>query len=130
MSLPTKLLRWLIFSVILALLPLVFNYLHVVTRGGAPTFDVLLGQGQLLLVVAAISGSALGNLFGSGKNWLGGKMVAGGGSLCILALSSYYFADITAASSNLNFHFIAISSLAFFACAVGSAAGCVALAEV
>jgi hypothetical protein len=74
MSLGVRLAKWLIFSVLLALLPLALNYLHVLTRGGDPTLERLLGKGELLLIAASISAAAVGSVIGSGKDRLIAKV--------------------------------------------------------
>ena len=132
MSLPAKLTKWLVFSVLLALLPIGYNYLRVLTRGGDPTVENLLGKGELLLVTAGISAAALGNLIGSGKDWLRAKMFAGGGSVIMLILVTLYFTDITStpAGQSLNSSVIASYSKWFFLFSVLAGAGCVALEEL
>jgi hypothetical protein len=126
-----RLAKWLIFSVLLALLPLAYNYLHVLTRTGSPTLEVLLGKGELLLVAASISAAAVGSLIGGTKNWLMAKIFAGGGSVLLLGLASLYYVDITAPASGeiLKVAVIAKTSLLFFGFSVISGAGCVALEE-
>ena len=132
MSLSAKLAKWLVFSVLLGLLPIAFNYLRVLTRSGDPTLESLLGKGELLLIAASISAAALGHLIGSGKDWMVAKIFAGGGAVIVLGLASLYFADIAAAhvSQQLNPGVIAGSSQLFFLFAVLAGAGCIALEEV
>ena len=126
-----RLAKWLIFSVLLALLPLAYNYLHVLTRNGSPSLDVLLGKGELLLVAASISAAAVGSLIGGSKKWLIAKVFAGGGSVLLLGLASLYYVDVAVPTPGvtLNASVVAKASLLFFAFSVVSGAGCVALEE-
>jgi hypothetical protein len=126
-----KLVKWLIFSVILALLPLAFNYLRLEMRGQDATLQALLGNGELLLVAAAISAAAIGEVIGSGKAYGAPKFLAGGGALMILALASMQFADVAAAQALPSYRpgVVVWASQFFFIFAVITGAGCVALSE-
>src|SRR5712691_3769846 len=92
-----KLTRWFVFGVVIASLPVLFNVFHVAIRGGAATIDTLTGRGELLLVAAAISAAAVGDLVGSGPNLRPGKILAGGGAVMVLFAASAFFMDVTAA---------------------------------
>lgn len=126
-----KLAKWLIFSVILALLPFAFNYLRLASRGVDPTMAKLLGGGELLLVAAGISAAAVGDLIGSGADRRLAKLFAGGGSIVVLCLASLHFADVAAARAAPTFDASVVvwSSQMLFAFAVLGGGGCVALAE-
>jgi hypothetical protein len=126
-----RLLKWLIFSVLLALLPLAYNCLHVLTRNGSLSLASLLGKGELLLIAASISAAAVGSLIGGSKDSLILKFVAGGGSVLLLGLTSLYYVDITlpAPGEILNAAVISWTSLAIFGLSVIAGAGCVALEE-
>ncbi|MBN4056090.1 hypothetical protein JYT20_00040 [Rhodothermus sp. AH-315-K08] len=131
-NLTARLVKWLIFSVVLALLPIAFNAIHVLTRSGDPTLENLLGGGELLLVAAAISAASIGYLVPGGKDRPVRRIVAAGGAVIVLVMTSYYFADIAAApvSPPLDTSVITLLSGLFFLFAVLAGAGCVALEEV
>ena len=122
-----KLLRWLIFSVILALVPLGVSWLIQLTHGVSPSLYSLLQHGELLLIAAALSAAATGELIGSGDNLLKGKLVAGGVSLLIVVFSAIYFASISAsvvAQSTLDNSVIGASSLIIYISSLVSGGCC------
>lgn len=128
-----KLTRWFIFGVAIACMPVAFNAVRLVMRGWSPTFEALTGRGELLLVAAAISARALGDLIGSGVRMKVGKILAGGAAVLMLLIASFAYADVTASLLNgqsLEKAVISHISLALFGGAVGVGGGCVALAQV
>ena len=113
------LIRWIIFSVVIALLPLLFNLLRNIGRGENIGFVRLFSHGELLLVSAAISAGALGQLFGVGSSLSIIKILAGGSCVTIVMVASFWFADISGAYlSNppvtLNIKAICIGSIIVF----------------
>jgi hypothetical protein len=128
-----KIVRWLIFSVVIALLPLAFNYIRILIQGTNPTLVVLLSRGELLLVSAAIAAAAIGELIASGEEWRIAKYVAGGGCVSVLFLTSALFAEISNATYSgaaVNSALISSSSALLFGFAVVSSASCIVLAEL
>jgi len=90
--------RWLIFGVLLALVPLIFSWAAREMRSQPSGLDVVLANGELFLVTAAISGAAVGELVGVVRTtrqpfW---EIVAGGCCLIVVVLSAHLFADISA----------------------------------
>ena len=90
--------RWLIFGVLLALVPLIFSWAAREMRPQPSGLDVVLANGELFLVTAAISGAAGGELVGVVRTtrqpfW---EIVAGGCCLIVVVLSAHLFADISA----------------------------------
>src|SRR4051794_697493 len=72
-STSVKLLRWLIFNVIVALLPLGFAALLLVAKPWDPArkgsiSTIVLGTGELLLISTAIAAEAIGDLIASDKS--------------------------------------------------------------
>jgi hypothetical protein len=127
-----KLVRWLVFSVIFALLPLAFNYLRISIRGTAPTLALLLSRGELLLVCAAIAATAIGELIGSGGERKIAKYVAGGGCVFVLFLASALFAEISTAiysGAPVNSEFVSNSSIFVFGFTLISSTSCIVLVE-
>lgn len=127
-----KIIKWLIFSVVLALLPFAFNYLRLSSRSIDPTFINIFGNGELLLVAAGIAAAAVGDLIGSGSGHKIAKLFAGGGSVVVLCLASLHFADVASLKNSPTFDadVVVVSSMWFFIFAIISGAGCISLGEV
>ena len=89
-----KLLKWLIFSVVIALLPIIFYSLQLLTRGLSPTLELVTSKGELLLISTAMAAGALGELITSQSDKKIFKIIAGGGSVIILLICSLYYADV------------------------------------
>jgi len=84
---------WLIFSVFIALLPILFNFLAAYYFGKDSMMSGILSRGELLIVAVAIGAEATGKLISSDKP--GQKIVriiAGGGCVILIILSSTLFA--------------------------------------
>jgi hypothetical protein len=128
-----KLLRWLIFGVAIALMPIVFGYVHLSIRGGGAGLTAIVGNGELLIVVAAMCAAAVGELLGSPESLRRSKIAAGGASVILLMLSSLYYADVAAASAtgaHIDAELVAISSMAFYFVGLICCASCVVLSEL
>jgi hypothetical protein len=132
-SIPQKLIRWGIFSVIIALLPVFFNLLTVGSRGGSLSLRQVASHGELLLISTAIAAASVGDLIASGSKLPMAKILAGGGCIVGLFLGSLWYADISAAQAAnvvLNPAWINNGSAIVFALTLVSSGSCVALAEV
>ena len=95
-----KLVRWIIFGVIIGLLPILFDVIRNLTRGQQLRFNQISSRGELLLVSAVISASAIGELIASGNSLIVAKLVSGGSCVVMLFFSSLCFADISSELSN------------------------------
>nr|VFK03384.1 MAG: hypothetical protein BECKH772B_GA0070898_103492 [Candidatus Kentron sp. H]VFK03667.1 MAG: hypothetical protein BECKH772A_GA0070896_103442 [Candidatus Kentron sp. H]VFK06441.1 MAG: hypothetical protein BECKH772C_GA0070978_103502 [Candidatus Kentron sp. H] len=75
----TRLTRWFIFSIVIALLPVWFH-LSQSWQGSSFVAGLVAScsHGELLLVTAAILGAAIGELIGSSNRALSAKLVVGG----------------------------------------------------
>jgi hypothetical protein len=93
----TRLVQWLIFSVAVAIAPLIFSYISQLTRGLDPSIGVILRNGELLLISTAIAAEAIGELLSSKTASPTNKMISGGCSILVLFFGSLWFADITSA---------------------------------
>ena len=71
-----KLIRWCVVGVAIALLPVAFAWISLLTTGQSATLNEVLENGALLLITAAISGAAIGELVGSGKARIKLKLAA------------------------------------------------------
>jgi hypothetical protein len=127
-----KLVKWLIFSVVLALIPILVAYLGQITRGVLPPWHETFGRGELLLIAAAMCATSSGELFtASGSSRLG-KLLAGGAAIVLLLVSASYFAEVSSSMRSqaaIDTLVVAQLSLFLYACSFLSSAGCVYLSE-
>src|SRR4051812_35856272 len=65
-----KLLRWYAFGILISVTPFVLNGYHLRVSDQKPDLAHILERGDLLLVSAAIAASAMGELLGTGKNYI------------------------------------------------------------
>ena len=87
---------WVMFSVLLVLVPLLFDAGRAMIRGGSFSLDDAISRGELTLVTAAICGSAIGELFGVGGAAKLGKILAGGGALLTLMFCAFFYTEASA----------------------------------
>ena len=126
-----KIVRFLI-TVAVSLTPIAFNALRMLTRGQPLTLEALCGRGEILLVAAAISASAIGELFASGADKRLRKLLAGGSTIIILLLTSFWFADISGAAlsgEEIDLQMITMGSVIMLVLSAIGGASCVALSE-
>ncbi len=127
------LIRWIIFSVIIALMPLVFNVLRGVIKGQGIDIVQVFSEGELLLVSAAIAAGSLGQLFGGGSSHGVAKLISGGSCTIILMLTSLCFAYISGAKSSsevLNMRAISYGSMIMLGFTVSASLCCVYFGNV
>lgn len=127
-----KLVRWLIFSVTVALLPIMFNYLLLLTNGQTPTVTMIFYRGDILLISSTISAGAIGELIGSSDKLKIAKYIVGGLCVILLFLTSAWFASLTSLVNSATFdpEFTANNSIILFIATVMSSASCIILSEV
>jgi len=126
------LIRWVIFSVIITLTPLSYNFLRNLSRGKATSLVKLVSNGELLLISGAISAGALGHLFGSEGTMGLAEILSGGGCVWVLMIATYWFADVSELRK-LNEgaeKTIAVGSLIIFIFAVTTGSFCVLLGQM
>jgi hypothetical protein len=128
----SKLARWIVFTVLIALVPLVVAALRVLTHSEPFTLVNVLKHGELLLISTAVGGSAIGELIGSGTLQSSvRKTLCGGATLVLIMISGMWFADIASSPiGTLNLGVVSSGSLAIFIFTVLSGGSCVALSEV
>lgn len=95
-SRPEKLLRWFIFSVLIALVPLAVSYLGLRLERQAASLYLLTARGELLLVSTTIASAAIGELIPAGRTKAIRKLIAGGSCMLLITVSSFLFAAIQA----------------------------------
>jgi len=84
-QIPRNFLRWFIFSVLVALVPLFITGVILITKETPPPILLtVLGSGQLLLISTAIAADAIGDLICASIEYATLKIIAGGG--CVIAL--------------------------------------------
>ncbi len=128
-----RLVRWFIFSVTIALLPLMFNYFRLLGRGENPDMNLVVSRGELLIVSAAIAAGAVGELIASGRALAIPKLISGGGCILILFLASLWFADISVAAISgqvIDARTVSVYSMYIFAFTVVSSGSSLVLAGI
>ena len=128
-----KIIRWVIFSVIVALLPIIFNGLVLLTKGNLFEIETLTGRGELLLIAAAMAASAIGELIASGKTMASIKLIAGGCCLIVLSMASLYFAHVSyalMAKEFVDYLIVSKISINLYVASIVSSSCCIILADV
>jgi hypothetical protein len=93
-----KLARFFLFSVGVALVPILFRCMPSPTGQPSPTLADAVAHGELLLVGVGAAATALGEMLGTGKPHDLRHLVAGGMCNLTVIAASLYFAGIPAAS--------------------------------
>jgi hypothetical protein len=120
--------RWLVFGVVIALLPLGFKYVVGLTDGPPPSTTTLLAHGELLLVSVAVAAAAVGELIGRGRRRVVFKLLAGGGCVATILFSSLYFA-VVSERTVAHPEVVARMSMLLFGLTIVASGSCIALAE-
>jgi hypothetical protein len=95
-----KLLRWWIFGAVISVLPLLLVYMALKAKAQPVDAEMLIGNGELLVIVWVLAASAIGELFGSsGTNqWV--KVLFGGLTLIVIIVAAFFFSTVTEAHVN------------------------------
>lgn len=128
-----KLLQWIVFSVAVGLMPIIFTLIHSATIGANASLDIILGRGELIMVSCLLSATALGELVSGGKSYFRWRLFSGGGCLCILLIASFWFATISTQLSQgepYNRELVATWSIPLFFITIAAASGAIILAEM
>lgn len=123
-----KLVRWFIFSVMVALAPLVISYLGLRLDGQEPRFYMLTMRGEVLLISTTIASAAVGEIIASGREKAIQKLVSGGSCVLFVLHSSLLFAAIQARQAADPQSLLA-ASLVLFAGTLLASSSCVYLAH-
>jgi hypothetical protein len=86
--------RWLLFTVIFALIPLAGVFLHPLFLGKPAALQPVVAHGELLIISVALAADALGDLIASSKAWEVPKLVAGGVCAISIGLASLLFSEV------------------------------------
>ena len=123
-----KMVRWFIFSVLVALTPLAFALFDALVAGRPATVHALVGDGELVLLSTAIAAASAGELIAAGRDRALGKVLAGGTCILLVLVGSIEFAAIHA-STVRNVDVVALLSLWLFAGTVLAGASSIYLAH-
>lgn len=126
-----KTLRWLIFSVVLAVVPVAGALFMLWIKGKPHDLEFVLADGGAFLIIASICAAAIGEMVGSSPNHRLWKIICSGATMVLLLFSAIIFASIAEAkmSNGLDNGAIASLSTIVFICGSISAGACVALSE-
>lgn len=96
-----RLALWLLFGVILALLPLVLDWLRLIDEGAPHGLASVCADGELLLISAVIAGGSAGELILADidQRWVMRQIWCGGSTLFMLAIEAGWYSDIAAKAS-------------------------------
>lgn len=127
-----KMLRWVLFRLLIALTPLLFDYLRGAYRSAGMSLTTVIEKGELLLVATGMCAGALGELFGSGRAALKGKLFAAFGCMFVLIFNCLCYADIRAAwlsDEPVKAEVVLTISFVFYSVAFLSSTCCLILSE-
>ncbi|WP_433825755.1 hypothetical protein ACQP2E_27030 [Actinoplanes sp. CA-015351] len=129
-----KVIRWLMFGVAFATLPLLLNLLLAVTSSREIGIGQLLGQGELLLVSAGVAASGAGELSGEAIEALRRfQIFLSGAAYILVCIASVWFAStatLKAGGQKVNETAVANGSLVLFAAAIITGMCCVGLSRM
>jgi hypothetical protein len=121
-----RVLIWILFSMGISLLPVVFNLLTLSGSQESPSVANVLGNGELLMVAIGLSGAALGELFGTSSQSEIARILITFFSFINAACAAFYYAD-TVSRGSQDPNAAVIVSLVIFAVAVACGGSAVAL---
>lgn len=123
--------QWLIFSVTLALTPLIFNAILILFMEDIPfNMVTVLSKGELLIVSVAIGSEASGRLIASGTSYKSLKIASAGASFLLVIISSLLYAVISRpVGLSLDSNSVSLGSIVIFLMTIMSSLSCVLLAE-
>ncbi|WP_089719378.1 hypothetical protein [Candidatus Entotheonella palauensis] len=87
---------WVVFSVIVGILPIVLGYVGMESRGLEVTVADVVSRGEMALICVGLASGSLGALIATGRDALLWKVIAGGMSFVIAAFAASYSADLSA----------------------------------
>jgi len=127
-----RLLRWFIFTVLVALAPLLVYGASTLIEGNQVTDELLFGKGELLLICCALAAAAIGDIITSGRELETYKLICGGSCVIVVFFTSALYDNI-AQHIQLKTHYepgvVANLSIISFTVTIISAAACLALSR-
>jgi len=99
-----KLLKWIMFEVIFALMPLAFNWASAELKHKNAGWEEILGRGELLLVAVAIVAAGLGDLSNRGMNnrLRGTKQTLIGVGCILICASTWLYSQVAVLPGEAN----------------------------
>jgi hypothetical protein len=127
-----RLIVWIIFSVIVALTPIIFNAILTFITGSTPTLSQLLKNGELLIIAVAVGADAVGKLVGSGTSKKIYKILSAGVCILLIIVSSLLFSAISMTSIGASFDPLRVAhvSIYVYLLTMITSGSCIILAEV
>jgi hypothetical protein len=126
-----KLARWVGFTVLISLSPLLAAYLGLKAYSRYHGIISLSEHGELLLIACVIGSSAVGELVPpKTKRRTGAKILVAGITLCLVLISSIYFGLISLGTGTIDAGMVSSHSLILLVFTVIISGFCVALSEI
>jgi hypothetical protein len=128
-----RMVRWLIFGVVISLLPLGLTYFDLRMNAKPVAVVTVIGNGELFVIVWVLSAGAIGELFGSGNRFAALKAVCGGITLIAILAAGHAFASVTearAAQMVLDDAYVVKQSINLFLFSLVPSMACVAMSEI
>lgn len=128
----TKILRWLFFTVLLSLVPILASYiLGHSSNNNAVSLLFVLNQGDLYLLCSAFCAAGIGELVGLGKKRFEKvKIFVGGVAIIHVVFCIFLYVSIRNPSKSTDIDYLVSLSMILFATGVIASTACVALSEV
>jgi len=126
-----KISRWLFFSVMFSLIPLLASYLTASSdKKDWPQLSSALGSGELFLLSTTFAAVGLGELLGGNQRYPVAKIIVGGFSFLKLCMSTFLYAaaNHSAAGTAETFYLNTSYWIFIFSCVVSTS--CIALSEI
>lgn len=99
----TRVVRWLLFTVCVALLPFVFFWVRAAQHGEPSRPADVLGSGDVYLVAVGVAAAGVGEVLGSrARRHPAVLLLAGGFALLVLLWAALLFADVASARTPAN----------------------------
>ena len=122
-----KICKWLVFSVLIASTPIIFNLLKIWSAEKSLSLDIISSHGQLMILAIVAVSTSLRDLFDSKKDKIVKKIVAGGVGMFLILVSSFLYVDITLGVVLISSKQIFFLSLIIFILAISNGFYCVYL---
>lgn len=125
---------WVGFAGVLALLPVVFNVITAASHDQTITFTSTLSRGELFLVSVGVVAGAAGEMFGGGRQGMEAVLAMLVLFVVVLvSIGAYWSGDIAAsvrASEAVNEYRVAVGSAVMFVFSVVTGTCCIVLSEL
>ena len=124
-----KLVRWLVYTVVIALVPLLFTLLNLATYSKTVNLKAITEHGEMLLIASALGAGAIGEMFTAKVRLSFPQELCVGATLILVIVSSMWFASIASGAGSVNLNVVSFGSLTLLICVICSSGGCVYLSE-